>query len=100
MKYYLLSVCLLPFAYCFGGIFSEILLPGANLHLPQWLLQAGGLYFAVGAVVLLIDLWRSKRVSDDDRLWWTVVLLFFSFILAPLYWFMVINKGKQAHAAQ
>lgn len=94
MKYYLLSICILYPVCMLSGLVRDILLPDKGLLLPAPLVQAVYLYVAVGAVVLLFDLWRSRRLTDDDKLWWTLVLFMFGFILAPLYWFTVVNKHR------
>lgn len=100
MKYYLLSVCIFYPLCIVGQMVIDTLLPTNQLAVPLPLVQAATLYFILGIIILLVDLWRSKRVTDDDKIWWTIVLFLFGFLLAPLYWFMVINKEEQPAAEQ
>lgn len=94
MKYYLLSICILYPLCMLAGLVCDILLPGKDLSLPVPFAQAVYLYVAAGVVVLLLDLWRSKHLTDDDKLWWTLVLFIFGFLLAPLYWYAVVDKYR------
>lgn len=94
MRYYLFSVCMLYPASIVGGVLVDTVFPKSQPTLPPELVQAAKIYFVIGIIVLLIDLWRSRRVSDDDKIWWTAVLFIFCFLLAPLYWFMVVNKEE------
>lgn len=100
MKYYLLSICIYYPLCIVSQIVINTLLSANQLAVPLPLAQAANLYLTLGIIILLVDLWRSKRVTDDDKIWWTIVLFLFGFLLAPLYWFMVINKEEQPAAEQ
>lgn len=40
----------------------------------------------LGVLLLLVDLWQSKK-TQDDKIWWTVLGLIAFPIVAPAYWF-------------
>lgn len=89
---------LIPFVLCAGIIMPFIPQTGISLPKPILLSQSLNLYLTIGVIVLLANLWRSKSVTNDDKIWWTLVLFIFGFLLAPLYWFMVVNKDTAQQA--
>lgn len=40
----------------------------------------------IGCILLLIDLWQSKK-TQDQKIWWTVLGLMFFPVVVPAYWF-------------
>ena len=40
----------------------------------------------VGIILLLVDLWQSKK-TNDDKIWWTVLGVIVAPITIPAYWF-------------
>jgi hypothetical protein len=56
----------------------------------------GNLWYIIGiacAVWVIYDVWAvNKRLSDTNKIIWTVLAVFFSIITAIVYYFMVKKR--------
>ena len=62
-----------------------------HLRVPIELLTYYAFYFWLGLVILLVDLWISRR-QQDTKILWTVLLIIFGIITLPIYWFRFVLK--------
>ena len=86
-KLYFATVCFLPAVFL-------VLIPAVFLwHVP---FPTGAfpyleVYFLVGLIVVVVDLWRSEE-EPGKKLMWTVLNLFLGLVTLPIYWFVVVRK--------
>lgn len=92
MKVCLFSICFIYPLWLISEVFTKEYFNGTAIKVPYllaWLLAA--LCLAIGAVVLLVDLWRSRAINTEAKALWAFVLIFFGGLPAPLYWLIVVN---------
>jgi hypothetical protein len=79
---YFATVCFLPavLLVLYPLIFLE------HLPVPEWVLRGLGVYVWVGAIFVIVRIWRSEWNSDKKGLW-TVLILFLGLVALPIYWF-------------
>ena len=82
---YFATVCLLP-PLC---ILLYPLIFLRRLHVSIEAITALEIYFGLGALVVLIDLWRSHR-ERNTKLLWTGLLLLLGIVAFPVYWFRFV----------
>jgi hypothetical protein len=86
-KLYLATICFLPPA--FALLLPAVFVGGVPFPVAAFPYLIG--YFWIGLVALLVDLWRS-RLSQDKKVLWTVLNLFFGLVTLPIYWFLFVRK--------
>ena len=95
-KVYLGTVAFLPIAmlvllvYSFWPRLEPAPLP---IDLVVSVLRWNCLYCAIGTIIILVDLWRSKR-NRDFKMLWTVLIVCFAFVTVPIYWFLFIRQDR------
>jgi Phospholipase_D-nuclease N-terminal len=65
-----------------------------RLQVPSWFFSAIAVYFWLGALLVLIDLWRSRR-QQDTKILWTVLLVILGIVTFPIYWFRFVLRDYQ-----
>jgi hypothetical protein len=65
-----------------------------RLQVPSWFFLAIEIYFWLGALLLFIELWTSRR-QRDTKVLWTVLLLIFNIFTLPIYWFRFLLRDYQ-----
>jgi hypothetical protein len=87
---YFATICLPP-------PFMLVLYPAIFLgyiHVSSSVLTYYTFYFWFGGLILLIDLWLSKR-PQDMKIIWTVLLVFVGIVTLPIYWFRFVLREYQ-----
>jgi hypothetical protein len=82
---YFATVCLPPPLFL-------VLYPMVFLYrwpVPSWCFTAIAIYFWFGAIVVLIDLWFSRR-QQDTKILWTALLVILGIVTFPIYWFRYV----------
>jgi hypothetical protein len=87
---YFATVCLPPPLLIF--IYPMIFL--RRVQVPSWFFTAVAVYFWLGAVLVLIDLWVSRR-EQATKILWTILLLFLGIVTFPVYWFRYVLRDYQ-----
>jgi hypothetical protein len=87
---YFATVCLPPPLLVF--VYPMIFL--RRVLVPSWFFSAIAVYFWLGAVLVLIDLWVSHR-EQATKILWTVLLLLFGIVTFPIYWFRHVLRDDQ-----
>lgn len=90
-KAYFASVCLMP---PFLAVLILLVFLGP-VRIPPKIFLPVFVYFWIGLVVVLVDLWRSA-LSQETKVRWTALNLFFGLIALPAYWFMVLRVRTRA----
>ncbi len=66
------------------------------LNIPSVFLTYYAIYFWLGLLILLIDLWVSDR-KPDTKILWTVLLVVLGIVTLPIYWFrLLLRNSRQA----
>ena len=87
---YFATVCLLP-PFCFL-LYPLIFL--RRLHVSNEVITAVEIYFWLGALLVLIDLWSSHRERTTKFLW-TGLLLLLGIVAFPVYWFRFVLHDRE-----
>lgn len=61
-----------------------------GIDIPQIIIDGLNVYFYVGLIYLLIDLWRSN-LDKSKKMTWTLFSIFLTFLL-PYYWYKYLWK--------
>ncbi len=86
-KTYLATICFLP-------------LVSLPLYVPVFLFRFPfpvhgfiylAVYFWVGLIFAVVDLWRSPEPTEK-KVTWSVLNIFLNGLALPVYWFVVVNK--------
>ena len=65
-----------------SGMFGLNGLRGALAGLGEW----PHYLMIAGVIWIIIDLWQSPK-TQDDKIWWTALGVFFAPVVVPAYWF-------------
>ena len=65
-----------------------------RVEVPNGFFPAIAVYFWAGALVMLVDLWRSSR-EKDTKVLWTILLVIFGIVTFPVYWFRYVLRDCQ-----
>lgn len=83
----------LKYMFCtFAAIWLPVKILAALLAISSLLRAIASLgeiplYVAlVGVILMLIDLWQSKK-TQDEKIWWMTLGVIFFPVVAPAYWF-------------
>ena len=92
---------ILKIVFCtFASLWVPLRLLGGFLGLKSlaaFLAACGeipGYVALVGIILLLVDLWQSKK-TNDDKIWWTILGVIVAPITIPAYWFGYGLKNNQ-----
>jgi chromate transport protein ChrA len=88
---YFATVCLLPPLW----ILLYLLIFLRRLEVSSEVITALEIYFWLGAVVVLVDLWRSHR-ERNTKLRWTGLLLLLGIVAFPVYWFRFVLHDRES----
>ena len=85
---YFATICLPPplLLFLYPAIFLW------RLPVPSEILMAYAIYFWIGFVILLVDLWWSRR-DQDAKIVWTGLLVLLGIVTLPIYWFRHVLRG-------
>lgn len=86
---------ILLFIVCFSG--PALLVSGVvgSRYAPHYSTPERLIIFAftLGVLVVLGDLWMRK-ISRDEKIWWSVLIVLLSVLFMPLYWYKFIHLNK------
>jgi hypothetical protein len=84
---YFATICLPPpvLLFLYPAIFLRY------VHFPTQFLVSYTFYFFAGVLILLVDLWTSRR-EQDTKIIWTALLLVAGIITLPIYWFRFVLR--------
>ena len=70
------------------GKLSAELLPTTGIHLLTIALTLGLL------VVYIIDVFKNKKVKNDIKALWAIILILGNVIAMPIYWYLYIWRAE------
>ncbi len=82
-RLYFFTICFLPILLSIYLIVSVLMGSFVNTNVYMAL----SIYFWVGWIVILVDLWRL-RISMEKRWMWTLLNIFLSVIALPIYFYV------------
>lgn len=78
-------------AYLLSGLFG--LDPYLNMLGPfQFIIK---ITLLIGFVFVLIEFWKTEEFTSDDKLFWTIAILFLVPVGLPLLYFKKLNKNEK-----
>lgn len=90
-KFFVYAAVWLPALMTFFAFsFLYIDIPPESFMVLYSVWAAMTVFAAIAYIVLLVDLWKNKNLTDNSKVLWTVVLLLVSFPGAFIYFLVVL----------